>query len=816
MQDVDTPPDPYRFGPIRIDAARRQVSVADTPAKLGARAFDLLLALVERRTRVVSKDELFDIVWPGLVVEENNLQVHVSALRKVLGGAAIATIPGRGYQFIAMPDAAIEPGARATGPASSSVTPAIPHNLPLQRTHFIGREAVLAECARLLHNGRLLTVTGIGGCGKTRVALQLAQQQRDGFADGVWFVDLAPLADAERVAGVVATVLGVREEPGATLTDRLKDALAGRHTLLVLDNCEHLLAAAAALVDALLAACAELRIVATSRESLGVYGEQVFYLRPLSLPAGADLEAIRYSEAARLFVDRAQQVLPEFDADERSAGAIAEICRWLDGIALAIELAAVRIRMLSVQEIRDRLDDRFRLLTGGIGALPRHQTLRAALQWSHDSLSAPERQLFRQLAVFAGGCTLAAATRVADASDEYAVLELLTQLHDKSQLEVDRDVAAQPRYRMLETVRQFAWERLSEAGEGDAARTRHLRYYVELAQEAQSGLVGPHQGTWMLRLAQEQDNLIAAHGWCEHAPLGNEAGLRLVAALRHFWVTSDQLERGAGLARAALARAGADVDARLHCDARLTLGQFLFFLGRYEEALQQAAQGLALARGIGTAELTCVALNHRAQAFLATGQPSCAIADYREACEIARGVGRRTTLCGALNGLAEVHRGLGNFAAAAQFYEEAVSVGRDLQSPGSIAPPLCNLVRVLITVGALERARSLLLESSTIVASAGLKAMGEQVLEVAAGLAAVQGEPLRAARFYGASQALLQAAGRQREPVDEAFIAPLMARSQASMAHDMFAAAQTAGHELGFESSLGEVRQWLVRTPSAD
>ena len=813
VRKVDTLRDLYRFGPFRLDATRRQLWVADAPAKLGARAFDLLLILVERRDRMVSKSELLDTVWPGLVVEENNLQVHISALRKLLGPTAIATIPGRGYQFTAVLDDDREPAT--TAPAGDSGTRPVPHNLPLQRTHFIGREAALADCARLLHDVRLLTITGIGGCGKTRLALELAQQQRETFADGVWLVDLAPLQDAQRVAHALAFVVGVREEAGTPLIDRLSTLLAAQRMLIVLDNCEHVLDAVAELVDVLLARCAGLRIVATSRESLGVSGEQAFYLRPLSVPAGTDLDAVQYSEAGRLFIDRARQTLPEFEADARCTPAIADICRRLDGIALAIELAAARIKMLSVDEICARLDDRFQLLSGGARALPRHQTLHATLQWSHDSLTPPERRLFRHLAVFAGGCTLAAATCVAGATDECAVLEGLTQLHDKSLLEVDRDGAGPPRYRMLETVRQYAVERLAEAGEADAVRTRHLGYCVELAEASEPQILGPDQGAWLARLAREQENLIAAHGWCEHAPGGGEAGLRLVSALRHFWITSDQLERGLGLARAALARAGAEADPRSHCSTHLAIGQFSFFLGHYEEAVHHAQKALELARAADSAPLCCTALNHRAQAFFATGQPSCAIRDYEEACDIARRLGRHTTLGGALNGLAEVHRSLGRFTEAEAFYEEAVAVGRALRSPGSTAPPLGNLVRVLIATGKLARARSLLLECLTIVAAAGLKAMIEQLFEVGAGLAATQGDHLRAARFCGASLALLHAAGRHREPVDEAFIAPLLARSRAALGNDVFAAAQAAGRALSVEASTAELRQWLDRDPPA-
>ena len=281
---------------------------------------------------------------------------------------------------------------------------------------------------------------------------------------------------------------------------RLAEHLKWRQTLVVLDSCEHVIDAAVESAETLLGSCGALKIVATSREALGMAGEQIFAVRSLSLPATTDLDEMQRSEAVRLFVDHARLVLPDFAVDERNAAAIAEICRRLDGIALAIELAAARVKVLSVDEIRARLDDRFRLLTGGNRAMPRHQTLHATMQWSHDHLTSREQRLFRRLAVFAGGCTLPAAVDVAgDTADEYDTLECLTALHDKSLVMVDRDTQAQPRYRMLETVRQYAEERLTEAGEGDEVRNRHLLHYVALGERATPDLNGPRQGEWLPR-----------------------------------------------------------------------------------------------------------------------------------------------------------------------------------------------------------------------------------------------------------------------------------------------------------------------------
>ena len=609
----------WRFGRFEIQPAQRLLLVDGESAALGARAFDLLLALVQRRDRLVPKEELLDLVWPGLVVEENNLQVQISTLRKLLGPQSIATVPGRGYRFTAT-DVADGPPVAEAGQAAQSN----PNNLPQPRTRFIGREAALADCARLLREARLLTLTGIGGCGKTRLALQLARQLLAAFPDGVWFVDLAPVQDQQRVAAAVAATLNVREEAGTPLAARLIAHLATRHMVIVLDNCEHVIGPVVELSEALLAACGQLKIIATSREALGVNGEQIYPVRSLTLPAAADPDAMQGSEAVRVFVDRARLTLPDFALDECNAPAIAEICRRLDGIALAIELAAARVKLLSVDEIRLRINDRFRLLTGGSRSLARHQTLQATLQWSYEHLAPPEQELLRWLSVFAGGWTLAAATQVA-AADEYDVLERLTALHDKSLLEVDRDGNSSPRYRMLETVRQFAQERLDDAGDGDATRTRHLLYCVALAEEAALHLQGREQGEWIAWLRLEQENLLAAHAWCTHAPGGAELGLRLAGPLWRYWLASAQLERGYRLAKAALEQAGEGIDSKARCLTIWAIGQLALYMGRYDETLTFARQSLAMARRIEDTELTAMGHGLLAVGFHAIGERADAL-----------------------------------------------------------------------------------------------------------------------------------------------------------------------------------------------
>ncbi|MGE5338652.1 MAG: tetratricopeptide repeat protein [Gemmatimonadota bacterium] len=794
-------PAAYGFAGFELKPLERAVMQAGKPVKLGARAFDVLMALIDRRDRVVSKDELFDIVWPGLVVEENNLQVQVSSLRKLFGPNVIATVPGRGYQFVS-------PLETEAGPASAAR--ATPHNLPQQRTPFIGRAAELARCSQLLRDTRLLTLTGIGGSGKTRLALQLAQQQLEAFSDGVWFVDLAPLQEAERVAGPLATALGVREVAGTPLIARLAEHLADRRVLVVLDNCEHVIDAVAGLAETLLARCGELSFLVTSREGLGLAGEQIFSVRPLSLPATDDLAAMNASEAVRLFVDRARLALPDLVLDERNAAAIADICRRLDGIALALELAAARASMLSFDEIRARLDDRFRLLTGGSRSLPRQQTLRAAMQWSHDLLSPAEQRMFRQLAVFAGGWTLAAAARIADVADEYDVLELLTRLHDKSLVQVDRDAAGKPRYWMLETVRQYAQERLNESGESDVVRTRHLHYFVALAEQAASEMTGPGEGAWMARLRLEQENLMAAYAWAEHAP-DAESALRLVASLRHYLANSDQIVCGYRMACSALALDGAGVGESPRAKTLLAVSKFAYFLGKYADALRYAEQALKLARLAGDADLSLTALRWLATAFYATGDHERARRYLEEVRDTARAAGKHAELSATLIGLGEIHRATGNVAQAVACYEESLALDRAAQSSRGIANGLGNLARALVLLDELERARVAALECMQVAEAAGQRATCACSLDPVAGLAESLGDSERAARYYGAANAFRRESGTLREPVDQVFIDALIARTKTALGTTAFAAAKDAGAAMTFEEAIADAQHWLAR-----
>jgi non-specific serine/threonine protein kinase len=731
-------------------------------------------------------------------------------------GKALAKAPADRHATAARFAEALAVASTAAPAATPTPEPRMgvpPNNLPRQRTHFVGRQRELTECARLLAESRLLTLTGIGGCGKTRLALKLADERLASFPDGVWFVDLAPLKDAERVALTMATALGVQEATGTPLVGRIAAHLGNRRDLILLDNCEHVVAAAAELVEALLVACPELKFVVTSREGLGIAGEQVVSLRSLSVPAPSttDLEAIEGTEAVRLFVDRARLVDPRFRLDATNAPGIAEICRRLDGIPLALELAAVRVKMLSVQEIRSRLGDRFRLLTGGSkAALPRHQTLHATIAWSFDQLSPEEQRLLCQLSVFAGGWTLEGAVRVAgDDADEFEVLDVLTRLADKSLVTPERSGAGTTRYAMLETVRQFAQELLNESSERDGARTRHLAFYLVLAEEARPEFLGPEQGAWLSRFDLERENLLSAHEWCEWAEGGAEMDLRMAYATQLYWAIRGLLELGHRVTVEALSRPGAEPHGLARALALYAAGQLGYLMGRYDEAHGHLEESLSIARAIGDHLRIASALRALGIVSQGQGDASGARRHLEESLALSRELGDKRQLSITVNGLAELERAAGNLDAAEPLCEEFITLERELGNRGNVASGLLNFAMVSIGRGSAGRARGLLLEALSIAEEIGSKRVGQGVLEAASGLAAFTGDARVAARIFGAADALRVQMGLHRDPADEAFLSPLIARARGALEAAEFSAAESSGRSLSYDDATAVARRWL-------
>ena len=552
------------FGHFVIQCAARQVQVDGKPARLGARAFDLLMTLVERRNTVVSKNELLDVVWPGLVVEENNLQVHVSTLRKLLGPQTIVTIPGRGYRFAAPPDETLD-GPDTSGKCDAhatrlktSIAAARIGNLPSQLSALLGRETELAALARLLPSHRLITITGAGGMGKTRLALAAAfavSHERSVYPEGVWLVEFAPVNDRQLVLLTLARTLGVALDADAS-ADELAERLADSKMLIVLDNCEHLAADVATVAAALLRAAPQVRLLATSQESLKLAGEQVMRLGALSLPQDEPVNAHNNAHygAVTLFAKRACEAMPQFVLGADNQSAVVEICRRLDGIPLAIEFAAARLPLLGIEGLRRRLDDRFRLLVGGSRLAPqRQQTLYAALEWSHALLAPDEQIVFHRLAVFKASFGLNAAQVVGAGSDydEWVVLDHLAALVDKCLIISEPGVA--PRYRLLESARAFALARLQEANELPAAMRR-------LAEAVLAQFQTAHAACWTVNTEQllattlpDLDNLRAALVWAA-SDAGDPAHLvALVGAANWFWKPANVAAEGVRWNRTATA-----------------------------------------------------------------------------------------------------------------------------------------------------------------------------------------------------------------------------------------------------------------------
>jgi non-specific serine/threonine protein kinase len=673
---------------------------------------------------------------------------------------------------------------------------ATPNNLPLQLTSFIGREDELAEAAKLLARSRLVTLLGVGGIGKSRLSLELAAQVMPEFADGVWLVELATLRDARLVPQAVASVLGVKEAAGRPLAEALVQHLRERQALLILDNCEHLLQGCADLVKQLLQAARKSKIVTSSREPLRIVGETTYAVP--ALPEAA---------AVRLFTDRAAAAVTNFRVNGHAA-AVASICRRLDGMPLAIELAAARVRTLSVDAIAERLDDRFRLLTGGDRtALPRQQTLRALIDWSYELLNEAQRAVFRRLAVFAGGWTPEAAEWVAafGGVDSSEVLENLTELVDKSLVALDADRA---RYRLLDTVRQYAHERLHASADAERARDRHLRFYLELAETARPKLRGAEQGEWLARLDVERENLLAAHAACDLAADGAEAGLRLAFLLRRYWLNRGLLELGLRLTVEALERSGADARNLERARGLFDAGQICVFMGRYSTALRYLDESLAIARELNDERSIAVALQPMGMAYLGLGDVVNARRFLEEALTVAENRGEQGEIAAAANQLAQLLRASGDLDGAEQLYERVIEISRKLGDRETIAIGLLNMAMAVIGRGDAERARVMLLEVAAIAAETGSIPAAQSLLEVSAGLAALQGESECAARFYGAAEAQIAHTGLQRDPSDEAFLAPLITRARATLPG--FAAAEAAGRSLDLRQATAQARAWLA------
>jgi predicted ATPase/DNA-binding CsgD family transcriptional regulator len=727
-------------------------------------------------------------------------------------------------------------------PQSSSIPP---HNLPAPRSSFVGREQEIEQIRRALSATRLLTLTGVGGSGKTRLALEVARDLVEVYPDGVWLVELAPLSEEVLVPKAVAEALAVPERPAEPLADTLAEVLRNRELLLILDNCEHLLEASARLVDKLLDSCPHLSILSTSREALGVEGEVRWVVPPLSVPepqgtpSSEELEAY---ESVRLFGERARGRDPSFAPSAHNARAVAEICLKLEGIPLAIELAAARVGTLSVEQISQRLTDSFKLLRGGSKTqMAKQRTLRGALDWSHELLSEDEKKLFGRLSVFAGGWTLEAAEAVGVGEGvEEDILDALSGLVNKSLVAVRERQESRVRYRMLEPIRQYAREKLEEGGEGEEVRRRHADFYLALAEEAEPRLRGPEDTEWLERLEVDHDNLRAALSW---ALEGGEAklGLRLAGALWLFWEGHGHYGEGHRWLEQVLARGSQAAAAR--AKALEGEGWLVYRSGGMDEGVIAAQEGLELSdeAGLGGAARAKF-LNILGWVTVMQGDYERAKELFEESLKLSRNANDQFGIADGLLGLGNSLDSLGDRGRAKELFEEGIVLCRKLGYVPTLARHLFSLGISLLFEGDYERGAALNEEAATLLREHGYKGGLEYVLdnlgwaallqgdheraktsyeenlalckelgdktgvadslEGLACVAGTDGEAERAAKLFGVADVLRETVGYKHSPEEDAWREPYRATARLLLGEDSWEEALAQGHAMGLEEAI--------------
>ncbi len=688
-----------------------------------------------------------------------------------------------------------------------------PHNLPIQLTSFVGREAEMRELGDLVRQARLVTLTGVGGTGKTRLALQLAADVLNDFPDGAWLTELAPLSDPQLVPQAIAASLGVKEQPGRPFLDLLKDHLRTKTMLLVLDNCEHLVEASAHAADELLRGSAHVSILATSREALNITGEAAFHVHSLALPAptAASAETISQSDAVRLFTDRASAAQPDFKFTDQNAPTVSQICARLDGIPLAIELAAARARGMTLEQIASRLSDCFHLLTDGSRtSLPRHRTLQATIDWSHDLLSDKERILLRRLSVFRGGWTSEAARAVAAQGEVSAqdVLDLLPKLVEKSLITLD---LTSGRYGMLETVRQYAAERLKEADEEGEIHTRHADYFAAMAEEMEVAILQGETHQW--KLAKEQENILSAINWCASAVNGVEKGLLLIGGVRYNWLFLGQQQLGYRLVQDFLSKPGAEARSKARRAALLTLAVLGMFLGEAPKVRWAAEESLALAREQGNRTGEVAALRWLASITGLCGDHPRALQYFEQALPLAKELGFRRAVWAIHNDMAEILRADGDLDRAAVLYAEGLDE-QHITAPDDRMVGLSNLAAIDIQRGQLETARTRILEILRLMEQVPYdvnKLAGP--LDVCGALLAAAGDFRHAAILFGSDQQQGEDTGLVKFDVDRLFAEPLIEKTRSALGVYEFKAAFAEGRRLALATARAEAQDWIQAVP---
>ncbi len=741
-----------------------------------------------------------------------------------------------------------------------------PNNLPRHGSTFIGRTREMAEVSRRLAEHRLVTLTGIGGAGKTRLALRVAETLLGPPFDGIWFVELAPLSSPRDIAGTIVDTIGIPESLDRPALQTIAGHLASKESLLILDNCEHLIDGTARIVSALLRDVPGLRVLVTSRERLAVDGESCYAVPLLDLPDRSgplQVTAVAQCAAIELFLQRARQAGASVELNESSAPTIVEICRRLDGIPLAIELAASRLKVMGIEDILHRMDDRFRLLTGGArGDLPHHRTLRALIDWSYEQLEPAEQILLKRLSVFAGSWTLEAAEAVAsgEAVNDWDILDLLSRLVDKSLIVADLESSAgTTRFRMLETVRAYAGERLAAGGEAAEIRRRHLDYFISLVARAEPEFTGKEQARWYSRIAAEHDEIRRAFESCREPGADPALGLRLAGSLFRYWFLRGHWTEADTLCREVLLRANAlapsaDTAKVLNClgavaihhgrleeslhywqetlrvwtaldhpagmaASRLNLGNVAYTSGDYASAARDYAESLEIYRGLDQADGICRVLISLGNVALVERDYERSRAYAEEAVERLRRMGHAELTAHALIALGTAEMRLEKHEDASRHYQESLEIQKDLGDRRNVAIATINLAVVLLAQKRVREAHRLFCDAASMFLALGDVSSVASALEGLGALSSELGNDAHAVKLHGSAAAIREAAKTPRMPDEEATAQKILECARHRLGEEraarLFAEGQSLAIEAAVDWALREIEPTSDRTAAA-
>ena len=801
----------YEFSDFRLDLREGLLLRHGRPVSIQTKTFELLCALIRRRGHVVTRDELMDELWADTFVDDNNLSQHVRFLRRALGDGSeghryIETVPRRGYRFLddGPPAAPLTVGAGTAAEAGNG------HHA------LIGREEEIAEIERLLGSDgvRLVALVGIGGTGKTTLARAVTARMRPEFRDGVLFAELSAINDPDLVLPKIAEVMGIQVTGERAIDEVLRGYVKDKHLLLVVDNFEQVQSAAPVLAD-IANSAKGVKVLVTSRSMLRLGSAVEFHVPPLKLPPASEraaMDVILNTESVQLFISRAQAVRPAFAPDNDGIRCIAEICSRLDGLPLAIELAAARVRVISPASILERLDRRLDLLAGGDADVPaRQQTIRNTLQWSYDLLTDDDRSFFRRLAVFPGSFTFEAAEAICSvravrqirnlpsAEPSLDALESITSLLTNSLLIQRPDAAAgEGRFAMLGVVREYARERLEASGEAAEIAAAHAAYFLDLAERAEPLIQGTDAIVWLDRLEDEHDNLRGALGWAiENEP---EAAARLAAALRFFWLFHTHVMEGHKWIRLAF-EAREDWAPEIRSKLLNGLGVGARIQGDYERAEEMHREALRSIEEAG--DRREIALCHRGLGAVAArkGDFDAAEASFKQTLEISRELNDRSEIGYSLGSLGNLARIKGENAWARMLLEESLTTFRQLGQTERVITNLLGLGLIACEDAETDHAVELFVEGLSLAAGMKDKLHTSDLLD---GIAALLGptEQTKAARLAGAAESLRNSIGYEQAPNERRFRIAYTSALQKAMGENAFELAYAEGIAMSFEEAI--------------